>query len=51
MRLYSVFLIGIAASTQLNVGPLPMSLAGKGTSNVVLTVDGMTANTVTVSIQ
>jgi len=36
---------------QVNVGPLPQSLAGKGNCNVVLTVDGMTANSVTVNIQ
>ena len=36
---------------QVNVGPLPQSLAGKGNANVVLTVDGLTANTVTVNIQ
>ena len=36
---------------QVNVGPLPQTLAGKGNCNVVLTVDSMTANTVTVNIQ
>jgi uncharacterized protein (TIGR03437 family) len=40
-----------AGLDQVNVGPLPRTLAGKGASNVVLTVDGMTANTVTVNIQ
>lgn len=36
---------------QLNVGPLPRSLTGRGEVNVALTVDGKTANTVTVAIQ
>ena len=36
---------------QVNVGPLPRSLAGKGESNLVLQVDGRTANTVTVNIK
>jgi uncharacterized protein (TIGR03437 family) len=36
---------------QLNVGPLPRSLVGRGEVNVVLTVDGKTANTVTVGIR
>ena len=36
---------------QVNIGPLPRTLAGKGISNIVLTADSMTANTVTVSIQ
>jgi uncharacterized protein (TIGR03437 family) len=36
---------------QLNVGPLPRGLAGRGEVNVVLTVDGKTANTVTVAIR
>jgi uncharacterized protein (TIGR03437 family) len=36
---------------QVNIGPLPRTLAGKGESNVVLQVDGRTANTVTVNIK
>ena len=36
---------------QVNVGPLPRTLAGKGESNLVLQVDGRTANTVTVNIK
>ena len=36
---------------QVNIGPLPRTLAGKGESNLVLQVDGRTANTVTVSFQ
>jgi large repetitive protein len=36
---------------QINLGPLPSSLAGAGTVNIVITVDGQAANTVTVTIQ
>jgi uncharacterized protein (TIGR03437 family) len=36
---------------QINVGPLPASLGGAGVVNLVITVDGQAANTVTVSIQ
>jgi uncharacterized protein (TIGR03437 family) len=36
---------------QLNVGPLPASLAGSGVVNLVVTADGQAANTVTVSFQ
>ncbi len=36
---------------QINVGPLPRSLAGRGVVDVVLTADGLTTNAVTVSIQ
>ena len=36
---------------QVNVGPLPRTLAGKGDSSVALQVDGRTANAVTVNIQ
>jgi large repetitive protein len=36
---------------QVNIGPLPLSLQGKGTVNVVLTVNGTAANTVTVNFQ
>ena len=36
---------------QCNVGPIPRSLSGRGSVNVVLTVDGRTANTVQVSIK
>lgn len=35
---------------QVNIGPLPASLAGKGNVNIVLTADGQTANTVNVTI-
>jgi uncharacterized protein (TIGR03437 family) len=36
---------------QANLGPLPASLAGRGEVDVILTVDGKAANTVTVAIQ
>jgi uncharacterized protein (TIGR03437 family) len=36
---------------QVNVGPLPGTLAGKGNSSVVLRVDARTSNAVTVNIQ
>ena len=36
---------------QANLGPLPRSLIGRGEVNILLTVDGKTANTVTVNIQ
>lgn len=36
---------------QVNLGPLPAGLAGKGTVNVVVTVAGQAANTVTVTFQ
>jgi hypothetical protein len=36
---------------QINLGPLPSSLAGAGAVNIAITVDGQAANTVTVTIQ
>lgn len=36
---------------QANLGSLPRSLIGRGVINILLTVDGKTANTVTVNIQ
>jgi uncharacterized protein (TIGR03437 family) len=36
---------------QLNLGPLPASLTGSGLVNLVITVDGQAANTVTIRIQ
>jgi hypothetical protein len=36
---------------QINLGPLPASLAGAGLVNLVIAVDGQVANTVTVSFQ
>jgi uncharacterized protein (TIGR03437 family) len=40
-----------AGEDQVNIGPLPRSLAGAGSVNIVLTADGQTANTVNVTIQ
>ena len=36
---------------QANLGPLPRSLIGRGEVDIILTVDGKTANAVTVNIQ
>jgi len=53
----SVPVLGAAATAQfvgedqVNIGPLPPSLAGKGSVNIVITADGQAANTVTVTIQ
>ena len=40
-----------AGLDQVNIGPLPNTLAGKGTVNLVLTVESQTANTVTVAFK
>ena len=40
-----------AREDQVNIGPLPQSLAGKGSVNILLTADGQAANTVNVTIQ
>jgi uncharacterized protein (TIGR03437 family) len=40
-----------AGEDQVNAGPLPASLAGSGSVNIVLTADGQAANTVNVTIQ
>jgi uncharacterized protein (TIGR03437 family) len=37
---------GFAGLDQLNIGPLPRSLAGRGNVMMTLTVDGVAANTV-----
>jgi uncharacterized protein (TIGR03437 family) len=42
---------GLFGVDQLNLGPLPHSLAGRGTINVVVTVDGKQANTVQLAIK
>lgn len=42
---------GFVGLDQINVGPIPKSLIGRGNVNVVLTVGGKTANTVTVNIK
>ena len=53
----AVPVLGAAAQSQfpgldqVNVGPLPRTLAGKGELSLVLKVDGRTANTVTVNIK
>jgi uncharacterized protein (TIGR03437 family) len=36
---------------QVNVGPLPRSLAGARRANIILTADGQTANPVQVAIK
>lgn len=41
---------GFVGLDQINVGPLPQSLIGRGEIGVVLTVDGKRANTVTVNV-
>ena len=53
----SVPVLGAAATSQfvgedqVNIGPLPQSLAGKGSVDILLTADGQAANTVNVTIQ
>lgn len=42
---------GLAGLDQCNIGPLPRSLAGRGTVNVVLTAGIKAANTVSVNIK
>ena len=42
---------GWAGEDQVNIGPLPVALAGQGSVNIVVTADGHPANTVTVTIQ
>jgi len=42
---------GFPGVDQVNLGPLPRSLAGAGEVAIVLTVDGVRANEVTVAIQ
>jgi uncharacterized protein (TIGR03437 family) len=42
---------GFAGEDQVNIGPLPRSLAGKGAVNIVVTADGQAANTVNLDIQ
>jgi uncharacterized protein (TIGR03437 family) len=41
----------LAGVDQINIGPLPQSLAGESSQNLVVTVDGVTSNTVTLSFQ
>jgi uncharacterized protein (TIGR03437 family) len=42
---------GLVGLDQLNAGPLPRSLAGRGEINLSLQVDGQTANAVTIAIR
>jgi uncharacterized protein (TIGR03437 family) len=42
---------GFAGEDQVNIGPLPRTLAGQGTVAIVLDADGQLANTVTVTFQ
>ena len=42
---------GFAGEDQMNIGPLPQSLAGQGNVNIVVTADGQAANTVSVTIE
>ena len=42
---------GFAGLDQINVGPLSRSLAGRGEVEVLLTVEGKTANTVRIAIK
>ena len=42
---------GEVGEDQVNIGPLPRSLQGQGTVNIVLTADSQTANTVNVTFQ
>ena len=49
--LYAGAAPGFAGEDQVNIGPLPQSLAGKGSVDILLTADGQAANTVNVTIQ
>ena len=40
-----------AGLDQVNIGPLPNSLMGQGSVNIILTADGQTANTVNAAFQ
>ncbi|HKE05470.1 MAG TPA: choice-of-anchor D domain-containing protein, partial [Blastocatellia bacterium] len=42
---------GFVGLDQMNLGPLPRSLAGRGEVDVVITVDGKVANTVKINIE
>jgi uncharacterized protein (TIGR03437 family) len=42
---------GAAGLDQMNIGPLPASLAGWGRVNIIVTADGQTANPVEIYIQ
>jgi uncharacterized protein (TIGR03437 family) len=40
-----------AGEDQVDIGPFPQSLAGKGSANIVVTADGITANTVNITFK
>jgi len=42
---------GFPGEDQINIGPLPHALAGRGNVSIVTTADGHAANTVNVTIQ
>jgi uncharacterized protein (TIGR03437 family) len=42
---------GYSGEDQVNIGPLPLSLAGAGSVNITLVANGQAANTVNVTIQ
>ncbi len=42
---------GLAGLDQINIGPLPQTLAGKGAVKLVVTVDGIPANTMSLNFQ
>jgi uncharacterized protein (TIGR03437 family) len=43
--------VNLVGMEQVNIGPLPRSLAGAGKVNIILTADGQTANPVQVSMR
>ena len=43
--------LGYAGEDQLNIGPLPRSLAGQGNVTIFVLADGQPANTVDLTIQ
>ena len=49
--LYAGAAPGYAGLDQVNIGPLPLSLAGAGVANIIVLADGQAANVVTVGIQ
>jgi uncharacterized protein (TIGR03437 family) len=49
--LYAGAAPGFVGEDQVNIGPLPESLAGQGSVDILLTADGQAANTVNVTMQ
>ena len=41
----------LAGLDQINIGPLPQTLAGQGSANLIVSVDGSNSNTVTLKFQ